>query len=122
MPRVVHFGISVADPEAAAEFYREVFDWAIAKWEGPVDYWLVTTGEEGQAGIDGGLVRSEGEEPHTINSIDVPSIDEFVARVEAAGGKVVVPKTALPGVGYQAYCADPQGAFFGLHEEDPEAK
>ena len=56
MPRVTHFEVHADDPERAAKFYRDAFGWKIDKWEGPVDYWLVTTGTEDEPGIDGGLV------------------------------------------------------------------
>ena len=46
MSRVVHFEIPADDPVRAAKFYEDVFGWKIEKWEGPFDYWLVTTGEE----------------------------------------------------------------------------
>jgi len=45
MPRVVHFEIHADDPQRAANFYQGVFGWDIKKWEGPEDYWLVTTGK-----------------------------------------------------------------------------
>ena len=54
MDRVVHFELAAEDPERAAEFYRQAFGWVIKKWEGPTEYWLVTTGAEGEAGINGG--------------------------------------------------------------------
>ena len=50
MPRVIHFEIPTDDPERAAKFYRNVFGWEIQKWDGPVEYWLVTTGDEDQPG------------------------------------------------------------------------
>jgi predicted enzyme related to lactoylglutathione lyase len=121
MPRVVHFEFYVDDPEQAVKFYQEVFGWKIAKWEGPVDYWLVTTGEEGQPGIDGAIARRTNGAT-TYNIIDVPSVDEFIEKIVNAGGKVVMPKQAVPGVGYSAYCADAGGFVFGLIEMDPSAQ
>ncbi len=38
------------------------------------------------------------------NFIDVKSVDEYLSKVETLGGKVVVPKTAVPGMGYYAVC------------------
>jgi len=67
MPRVVHFEFYVDDPERAVKFYQEVFGWKITKWEGPVDYWLVTTGEEGEPGIDGAIARR-------TNGVDQPTM------------------------------------------------
>ena len=55
MNRVVHFEIPAEDPENVARFYSEVFNWKIEKWEGPVDYWLITTGEENEPGINGAI-------------------------------------------------------------------
>lgn len=121
MSRPVHFEIMAANPSKAAEFYSKVFGWQINKWEGPADYWLVITGAEGTPGINGGIARSQGE-PLTVNTIEVSSVDEFAEKVTANGGKIVVPKTTIPGVGYQIYCQDSEGIVFGLHQADPAAK
>jgi hypothetical protein len=56
MPRVIHFEINADDPERAVKFHKKVFDWKITKWEGPVDYWLVTTGEDKVPGINGAIM------------------------------------------------------------------
>ena len=120
MSRVVHFEVMAEDPERAAAFYSKVFGWEINKWDGPEDYWLVTTGADGTPGINGGIGKSQGE-ALAVNTIDVESIDEFVEKVTANGGQVVVPKMAIPGVGYQLYCKDTEGVLFGLHQIDPSA-
>ena len=39
-----------------------------------------------------------------------------------AGGTVLMEKTAVPGVGYFAYCKDTEGNVFGIIEGDLEAK
>ena len=36
------------------------------------------------------------------NFIDVKSVGEYSSKVEKLGGKVIVPKTAVPGMGYYA--------------------
>ena len=59
MPRVIHFELPADEPERAARFYESVFGWEITKWQGPMDYWLVTTGEEGTPGIDGAISPRE---------------------------------------------------------------
>ena len=121
MPRVIHFELGVDDPERAIKFYQAVFGWKIEKWDGPDDYWLVTTGEESQPGINGALMRRINSET-TINIIDVPSVDEFVDKIVKSGGKVLQPKITVPGVGYAAYCIDTEGNRFGLMQSDPSAK
>ncbi len=122
MSRVVHFEIPTDNPERAARFYREVFGWQIQKWQGPTEYWLVTTGPDGQPGINGGLTRRQPPNSGTVNTIAVASVAQAVASIEAKGGKTVMPKTTLPGVGYLAYCQDTEGNVFGVMQEDRSAK
>jgi hypothetical protein len=57
-----------------------------------------------------------------MNYIDVKSVAEHSARVEKLDGKVVMPKTTMPGVGYFAVCLDTGGNAFGIFEEDKSAK
>jgi len=118
MPRVVHFELGADDPERAKKFYEDVFEWQIVKWDGPMDYWLIMTGPEGEPGIDGGLGKRQRPDEYTTNTIDVDSVDAYVEKIVAGGGKVVMPKHAIPGVGYLAYCADTEGNVFGLMEAD----
>jgi predicted enzyme related to lactoylglutathione lyase len=120
MPRVIHFDISADQPERAVKFYTEVFGWKIQKWEGPMDYWLVYTGEG--PGIDGGLSKRMSPSDTTINTIGVPSIDEYTTKIEKSGGKVVMPKTAIPGIGWFASCKDTEGNTFGIMQEDSSAR
>ena len=121
MPRVVHFEISADKPDRAAEFYKNVFGWDVKKWDGPQPYWLVSTGPDGQPGINGGIMNRMGPQP-IVNTVDVPSVDDFVAKITASGGKVVAPKMAVPGVGWMAYCLDTEGNQFGIMQNDPLAK
>jgi predicted enzyme related to lactoylglutathione lyase len=122
MPRVIHFEISADDPERAAAFYRQVFGWQIEKWAGPLEYWLITTGRPDEPGIDGGLAKRFSPEEHTRNTIGVDSVDDAVAQIVANGGQVMLPKYAVPGVGYLAYCSDTEGNLFGLMQDDPAAQ
>ena len=119
MARVVHFEITASDPERVGAFYSDVFGWKINKWDGPQDYWLVATGEG--VGIDGAIMRRDEHMPPVINTLDVESVDDAIAKVEASGGKIVMPKAPIPGVGYFAYCADPEGNMFGIMQNDPSA-
>lgn len=122
MPRVIHFEIAVDDPERASNFYREALGWKIEKWNGPMDYWLVATGEESEPGIHGALTRRANSLAPIVNTLNVPDLDGFVAKVISAGGKVLLPRMAVPGIGYMAYCQDSEGNPFGMMETDKEAK
>lgn len=130
MPRVCHFEIHAIDPEQAMAFYRSVFGWQFKHWgEGGMDYWLITTGPDGEPGINGGLARRRGPAPaegQAVNAyvctVQVPSVDEYVGKVTAAGGVIVMPKVAIPGVGWLAYAKDSAGNIFGMMQPDPSAR
>ena len=83
------------------------------------DYWFNITGEN-DSGIDSGLMKSP-DDARMTNSIEVPSIDEYLNKVTENGGKVVVPKTTIPNMGYFAYCIDNQGLLFGVSEVNSKA-
>ena len=121
MPKIIHFEISADDPTRASVFYEGVFSWSINKWEGPVDYWLVITDDRGQTSING-AIRQRMRDETTVNTIDVPSIDEFTQRVVSAGGCIVIAKSVVPGVRYHAYCADTEGNLFWIMQQDPSAQ
>ena len=119
MPRVVHFEIHSADPDAAAKFYSSIFGWKIFKWDGPVEYWLVQTGDG--PGIDGGIVRRQGDAPAAgaavnayVCTIGVESLDETLDSIIAKGGDIAVPKNEIPGIGTLAYFKDLDGNIFGV--------
>jgi predicted enzyme related to lactoylglutathione lyase len=132
MARVVHFDISAEDVERAIQFYESIFGWKFTKWEGPMAYWLISTGPQDEPGIDGGLSKRKGTDaPGTdapgmdaqvTNTIEVESIDQILDKIVKAGGKIIQPKGAIPGVGYFAQCTDTEGTIFGVMESDEGAR
>jgi len=127
MPRVVHFEIHAADPDRAVNFYQTLFGWTFQKWEGPMDYWLVTTGPNDQPGINGGLVRRQGEIDGQaviayVCTVDVENLDASVQTAVDNGGQIALPKMPIPGMGWLAYCKDTEGNIFGMMQGDPNAK
>jgi hypothetical protein len=119
MARVVHFEIPVDDPERATKFYANVFGWDIGTFGGPEDYWLCSTGGQDEPGIDGALTRRSST--FAPVHVGVSSVDETLRKVREAGGEVLPPKAAVPGVGYAAYCRDSEGNALGVFEADPGA-
>ena len=120
MGRVIHFEIHAEDPDRAIKFYEDVFGWQVQKWDGPVDYWLITTGPDAEAGINGAIIRRmaseqpEGQGPSAfVNTIQVSSIEETERAVPGAGGELVVPRQEFPGVGKVSYFKDTEGNVFG---------
>jgi uncharacterized protein len=124
MARVNHFEIYTENPEAVRPFYEGVFGWKFSKFEGgPLEYWLITTGEDKDPGINGGMARPrEGQSPGTINTVAVKSLDQTIKQIELRGGKICVPKMPIPKVGWLAYAEDPAGNVFGIIEPNTEAK
>jgi hypothetical protein len=122
MPRPVHFEIHAADPERAIRFYGLLFGWTFERWSGSdVEYWLVRTGEG--PGIDGGLVKRQGHDPAAqapvnawVCTVQVDDLDAYLGTAEAAGGRVVVPRTAIGTMGWSAYFKDLEGNLVGLFE------
>ena len=122
MPRVVHFEIPADDTRRALEFYKEVFGWNADKWGGPMEYYLLSTKKEGEEGIDGAIMPRDETSPHIVNILDVPSVDEFMERVVAHGGKLMSPKIPVPGVGWVVYVSDTEGNLMGMMERDENAQ
>jgi hypothetical protein len=126
MPRVIHFEIHAGNPERAIKFYSDVLGWQFNKWDGPMPYWLVVTGQAGQPGINGGLIQRRGEVDGQapiayVCTVDVPNVDQFTQKAVAAGATVAVPKMPIPGVGWLVYCKDTESNIFGMMQSDAEA-
>lgn len=122
--KVVHFEIPFDDGDRARKFYGDTFNWQLAPVPG-MSYTMVTTGpsdaEQGPTDpgyINGGLFeRSEefaGKAPNIV--IDVPSVDDALRRVEAAGGKTVSEKMTVGDMGFSGYFTDTEGNLIGLWE------
>ena len=123
MPRPIHFEMTFEDAERIQKFYATVFGWSFQKWgDDAMPYYLTTTGKEPEPGIDGGLMLRQGGMPAgTTNTMGVESVDAAVATIEAAGGTIILPKMAVPGMGWVAYALDTEGNQFGVFEMDEKA-
>ncbi len=117
--RVTHFEIPCEDPEKTMTFFEEVFNWTFQKF-GDQDYWLATTGGM-SPGINGAIMKKRHPNQPLTNSISVEDIDEIIDLIERHGGKVVVPKTAIPTVGWMSFFKDPDGNIHGVWQNDKNA-
>jgi predicted enzyme related to lactoylglutathione lyase len=123
MPTIVHFDIAADDPGRAKKFYTELFGWKMEKPQETMEYYLVgTTTLDGEEGVGGGIGKRATAKQGITNFIGVPSVDEYLAKVEKLGGSIVAPKMAVPGWGYLATCMDTENNLFGLWEEEENAK
>ncbi len=126
MNKVVHFEIPVDDLARAKKFYSSIFGWEITDWPMPggVTYTGVRTVSVDEktfipkepGAINGGMTQRSKQVPTPIITISVSSIDEYVKKIEAAGGKEVMPKGEVPDMGFYAYVLDSEGNVIGLWE------
>ena len=98
MNRVTHFEIYTDDPQAVQPFYEDVFGWKFNKFEGgPIEYWLVTTGDDKEPGINGGMTRPrEGQSSGTMNTVAVKSLDQTMKKTRAARRKNLCAEDGHP--------------------------
>jgi predicted enzyme related to lactoylglutathione lyase len=90
-----------------------------------MEYYMAATGDEKEPGIKGGISRKgESGMPNmnNMNTIGVPDVESFSKKVQNGGGKVLQPKTAIPGIGWFATCQDTEGNIFGIIQQDAGAK
>ena len=123
MPRPVHFEMTFEDAERIKGFYGKVFGWTFQKYgDDSMPYWLTTTGQDGEPGINGGMMLRQGGMPAgTTNTMGVESVDKAVDTIKSAGGKIILEKMAVPGMGWVAYATDTEGNQFGVFEMDEKA-
>ncbi len=122
-----YFDLTVRDVGEAKAFFEKVLGWRFARFEMPYEYYRIEAGSADESGIDGGIgaiadtATSEGR-PMTQVTVPVPSLDDSLAKVVAAGGRVVEPRMPIPGIGWYATCAEPGGLKFGLIQADEDAR
>ena len=107
---VVHFEIQSKDPKKLHEFYSSIFGWHIDA-SNPMNYGVVDT--HGEGGIGGGIGGAEGPNMVTFY-IAVDDPQAHLEKIEAAGGKTLVPVTEIPDMVTFALFADPEGNAVGL--------
>lgn len=131
MGRIVHFEVHVDDMERAKKFYGEVFDWKFEDWTdyAGMPYFGAVTGDANEHGIDGALMQRQGPPPGANQALNgyactmgVADYDSTEQKILANGGKVALPKYALPGMAWQGYYIDTEGNIFGIHQPDENAK
>jgi len=119
MSTIVHFEIPADDPNRAKKFYTALFGWKIEHVP-EMEYWMIST--SGEKAVDGGMMKRQHPQQQITDYIDVPSIDEYAVKVEKLGGKIVVPKMAVPTMGYFVVCLDTENNVFAIWENNKNAK
>lgn len=122
MDKVVHFEIPFDDKKRAMAFYSEAFGWQLADMP-EMSYVMAVTAPVNEqqmpsepGAINGGLFQRPKEAPHPCLYVGVASVEQAIKKVQAAGGKVVTPRTPIPGMGAYGRVADTEGNVLGLFE------
>jgi predicted enzyme related to lactoylglutathione lyase len=111
------FEIPVTDIERAKKFYNTIFEIELVPMEAgdgfPMGMFPV------EDGVSGAIVQGEGYAPSTEGSVVYlyggDDLQVVVDRIEAAGGKLLVPKTDIGENGFFAFFLDTEGNKVGLH-------
>ena len=122
MDKVVHFEIPFDDKTRAMKFYSECFGWKLMDMP-EMQYVMASSVEVDEmqmpkepGAINGGLFQRPQEAPNPTIYVGVQSVEAAITKVSAAGGKVVTPRTPIPGMGAFARVADTEGNVIGLFE------
>lgn len=123
MNKLKHFDIHASDVERAKSFYEHVFDWKFGSYPGADEFYQVRASD----GEVIGAVQGRKYNAHSKDilgfecSIAVDDVDETIRRVEKAGGKTLMKKTAIPSVGWIAKFTDTEGNIFAAIRYDKGA-
>ena len=125
MNTIGYFEIQSSDLKREISFYQSIFEWKFIKQEfAPVEYYRIETNN-----MSGGLLKRPANIPPPefgtnafVNSIQVADFDKISEQILELGGKVALPKFAIPGRCWQGYFSDLDNNTFGIFEADANAK
>jgi predicted enzyme related to lactoylglutathione lyase len=112
--KICYLEIPANTVDASAQFYSSIFGWKVrTRSDGELAF-------DDPGGLSGTWVKESDRTPdeQTRIYIMVDAIAETLPRIQAAGGRIITPRTEIgPGMGAFAAFADPVGNEFGLYEE-----
>jgi predicted enzyme related to lactoylglutathione lyase len=109
---IVHWEIQSQTPDKLHSFYAEALGWSVDA-NNPMNYGMVSS--KGKGGINGGIGGANGKGSRVTVYAAVPSIETMLERIEALGGRTVMPRTDVGPV-IMALYTDPEGNVMGLIE------
>ncbi len=123
---IVHVDLPAENPEAAAKFYEEVFGWKLTHNQ-EFSYWMF----DAEGGPGGGFTSPGSYDGHgsaegyqigkVLVYLGSEDIEADLARVEASGGRIIMPSMAIGEMGWMAVFADPSGNHLGFYKYPPTA-
>ena len=113
------FEIPVTNFERAKSFYSDVLKVEISEMPHPEFKYGMLPFDSESEGIGGAIVQGEWFEPSQKGSLVYLNggndLNEPLSRIEAAGGKVVMPKTDIGPNGFIAIFLDTEGNRVAFH-------
>ena len=113
------FEIPAIDIAKAKQFYETIFEIKMEEMEMPGMKYAMFPFNPMKAKIAGALAQSPWHIPAATGSIIYlnanPDLQKVVDRIEAAGGKITMPKTSIGENGFMAFFTDTEGNIMGLH-------
>lgn len=111
--KLSHFAIYTEDTNRAKEFYSNVFDWGFQAL-GQKDFLQIKDDNSDNGELIGALQsRNYSPVPEKIIglecTISVENVDNIAERVKNNGGQILMPKTAIPYVGWIIKFLDTEG-------------
>src|SRR5689334_802522 len=102
---IVWFEVPADDVSRAKNFYSQLFGWKTNDMSPPPKEMVHLDTGGPDASPDGGVIKRQNEGHRGItNYVAVSSVNEWAAKVQKLGGKVCMPKTAVPSMGHFAIC------------------
>ena len=119
---LAHFAINADDVEQARAFYSKVFGWTFAAWA-PGFYQIEAKDSPVRGALQGRRELVKGQRMIGFEcTFAVESIDTTAEAVKAAGGKVVLDRSVIPGVGTLMFFTDLDGNVFGAMQYEAAPK
>jgi len=109
---IVHLEIPASDAKAAGKFYDDVFGWKITH-DKAMDYTMFEYADKQGGGFSN--VSDENPVGKVVVYLGTDNIEATLEKIEAHGGKTVVPKSEIPTVGWFAFFQDPTGNTLALY-------
>lgn len=124
--KLTHFAIYSDDIERAKDFYEGVFDWGFNAY-GQSGFLQIKADRNENGELIGALQsRKYSPVPERLIGLEctigVENVNEIVERVKNNGGQILLPKTAIPNVGWIAKFLDPEGNLICAMQYDSSAK
>lgn len=127
--QLMHFVIHADDIDRARKFYGGVFGWGFEGFGGvPMTDFCMMRDSAGKELAPLGAMQIRkynvaGKEIYGFEcTIQVKDLDAITKAVIAQGGKIVMPRCAVPGVGWLIKFLDTEGNFACAMQPDSSAK